>query len=171
MASWAADCVDRVRPIFDQACLGDDRVDGALAAARAFARGEVAVAEAIAGRGGDAGAAARAASTPAARAVAYGAEQAAAVAHMGAHGLIAAGYAAMARALADDGATAEHHRLAVEAETAAQRLMMTEAVHTALSSLPLLGENRAGPLMGGRAARGLVGLAIRLIQSELQSRS
>ena len=74
-------------------------------------------------------------------AAAYAAEQAAAVAHMGAHALGAAGYAAKASTLAagcdDDDVTRSEARRQVAA--------MTDAVARAISSLPAVGENRSGP--------------------------
>ena len=91
---------EQVLAIYETAVPDDPRVKDAIAQARAFARGDLDIGEAVRRRGGDAGAAARQAPTPAATAAAYAAEQAAAVAHMGAHALGAAGYAAKASALA-----------------------------------------------------------------------
>ncbi len=142
LAAWAADCAEHVLPLYEAAVPGDARVRGAIEQARSFAAGTVDVAEAVRRRGGDAGAAARNAPTPAAKAAASAAEQAAAVAHMGAHALGAAGYAAKASALEagcedDVVARSEAHRQVAE---------MTDAVADAISSLPALGENRSGPL-------------------------
>jgi len=142
VASWAADCAEHVLAIFEDAVPGDGRARAALDQTRSFAAGELDIAEAVRRRGGDAGAAAREAPTPAARAAAYAAEQAAAVAHMGAHALGAAGYAAKALALAggrdgDEMARSEARRQVAD---------MTDAVAHALSLLPALGENRSGPL-------------------------
>ncbi|MFV0258470.1 MAG: putative immunity protein [Acidimicrobiales bacterium] len=166
VAGWAAVCVGRVLPIYETAVPGDPRVRAAIEQARAFASGDLPVAVAIRRRGGGAGAAAREAPTPAATAAAYAAEQAAAIAHMGAHALIAAGYAVKASALAagpdaDDVARAEARR-----HVAA----MGDAVAEALALLPPLGENAAGPLGPGRATSLHVGDAIRTIQASLVSR-
>lgn len=167
VASWAADCAEHVLGIYENAVPGDARVRDAIEQTRAFASGELDVAEAVRRRGGQAGAAARDAPTPAATAAAYAAEQAAAVAHMGAHALGAAGYAAKASTLAaacdDDTVTRSEARRLVCA--------MSEAVIRALGSLPLLGENRSGPLGPGRLSQGHVGATIRAIQAELSGSS
>lgn len=167
VASWAADCAEGVLVIYEEAVPGDPRVRAAIDQARAFALGEIAVGDAVRRRGGEAGAAAREAPTPAATAAAYAAEQAAAVAHTGAHALGAAGYAAKASSLAagrgDDAVTASEARRQVAT--------MTDAVAGALSSLPALGEDRAGPLGPGRLSGGHVGDAIRAIQAQLRDRS
>lgn len=161
MGRWAAACAERVLPIFEADAPGDQRVREAIEQARRFADGELEVGEAIRSRGGQAGAAAREAPTPAARAAAYAAEQAAAVAHMGAHALGAAGYAAKAVSLAsgDDAAIAE-----VDQQVAA----MGEDVRRALATLPLLGTDRSGPLTTGRLSTGAIGDSIRRIQAHLQ---
>ena len=163
VASWAADCAEHALRIYDDDVPGDARVRDTIEQARAFARGELAVDVALRRRGGDAGAAARDAPTPAATAAAYAAEQAAAVAHMGAHALGAAGYAAKALTLAagcegDDVTSVEALR---------QVAAMSEAVALALSTLPLLGEDRSGPLGPGRLCSRHVGETIRVIQAQL----
>ena len=164
VAAWAADCAEDVLAIFEDAVPGDTRARAAIDRARAFAAGELEVAEAVRRRGGDAGGAAREAPTPAARAAAHSAEQAAAVAHMGAHALGAAGYAAKASALA----AASDDAAIVQEVARRQRARMTDAVARALSSLPALGENRSGPLGPGRLSGGHVGEAIRAIQAQLR---
>jgi hypothetical protein len=141
VAAWAADCAEHVLAIYEACAPADIRVRAAIDQARAFAAGDLPAAEAVRRRGGDAGAAARDAPTPASRAAAYAAEQAVAVAHMGAH-----------------------------AEARRQVAAMTDPVARALSSLPLLGENRSGPLGPGRLSGGHVGAAIRAIQAELALR-
>ena len=164
VASWAADCAEHVLVIYEDAVPDDTRVRAAIDLARSFAAGELDVGDAVRRRGGAAGAAAREAPTPGARAAAYAAEQAAAVAHMGAHALGAAGYAAKASTLAagcdDDALTGSEARRYVAA--------MTDAVVLALSSLPTLGENRSGPLGPGRLSGGHVGETIRAIQAQLK---
>lgn len=167
LAAWAADCAEHVLPIYETAAPGDTRVRAAIEQARSFASGALHVADAVRRRGGDAGAAARDAPTPAAKAAAYAAEQAAAVAHMGAHALGAAGYAAKASTLElssddDEVARSEAHRHVTD---------MTAAVADAISSLPALGENRSGPLGPGRLSIGHVGATIREIQRLLAERS
>lgn len=166
MASWAADCAEHVLAILEMAMPGDTRAREAIGQARAFASGDLKVTDAIQRRGGDAGASAREASTPAAKAAAYAAEQAAAVAHMGAHALGAAGYAAKASTLAadcgSDGVT--------QSEARRQIAAMSDAVATALALLPPLGENAAGPLGPGRLSGGHVGQTIRAIQADLFNR-
>lgn len=162
-ASWAADCAERVLAIFEDAAPCDGRVRAAIGQTRSFAAGELDVAEAITRRGGEAGAAARESPSPAARAAAYAAEQAAAVAHMGAHALGAAGYAVKALTLAAGGDGDDVAGSEVRRQVAA----MTDAVVDALSRLPALGENRSGPLGPGRLSRGHVGDAIRAIQAML----
>jgi hypothetical protein len=167
LASWAADCAEHVLAIFEEVVPGDARVRAAIEQTRAFAAGRLDVEDALRRRGGEAGAAAREAPTPAARAAAYAAEQAAAVAHMGAHALGAAGYAAKASTLAagcDDATVtrSEAHR---------QVAAMTDAVARALRPLPAVGENRSGPLGPGRLSGGHVGEAIRAVQALLEDRS
>ena len=139
----------------------------AIAQARSFASGDLDVAEALQRRGGDAGAAARDAPNPASRAAAYAAEQAAAVAHMGAHALGAAGYAGTASTL-QAGGTVDAVALS---EARRQVDEMSDAVGRALSSLPLLGEDSRGPLGPGRLCSGHIGETIREIQRLLMERS
>jgi hypothetical protein len=164
-AAWAADCAAHVLDVYERAVVDDGRVRGAIELARAFAGGELDVGVAVRRRGGDAGAAARDAPTPAATAAAYAAEQAAAVAHMGAHALGAAGYAAKASVLAAGG-----DESVLRSETRRQVAAMSDAVARAVASLPMLGEDRSGPLGPGRLEAGLVGDAIRAIQAELRRR-
>ncbi|WP_311380926.1 putative immunity protein [Arthrobacter sp. ISL-28] len=99
VASWAADCAERVVTLFEAEAPADGRPRDAIARARAFARGELSAAEEIRRRF-VAGRAAREVNSPAAVAAARSATQAAAVAHMGAHALGAAAYAAKAAGLA-----------------------------------------------------------------------
>ncbi|HKU12600.1 MAG TPA: hypothetical protein VJQ61_15395 [Sinomonas sp.] len=99
VATWAADCAERVVALFEAEAPEDDRPRDAIGRARAFARGELSAAEGIRRRF-VAGRAAREVQSPAAAAAARSAMQAAAVAHMGAHALGAAAYAAKAAGLA-----------------------------------------------------------------------
>lgn len=96
LAAWAANCAEHVRTIYESAVPGDARVRSAIGQTRSFAAGDLGAGDAVRRRGGDAGAAARDATTPAAKAVAQAAELPAAVAHMGSDALGAAGYAATA---------------------------------------------------------------------------
>lgn len=167
VASWAADCAEHVLLLYEAAVPGDARVRQAIEQARAFASGDLATGDAVRGRGGDAGAAARDAPTPASRAAAYSAQQAAAVAHMGAHALGAAGYAVKAAALAADRDLDDVVRAAARRQVEA----MDDVVGAVIAGLPALGTDRAGPLGPGRMCDGHVGEAIRVIQAELTSRS
>jgi hypothetical protein len=163
VAAWAAECAEHVLVIYEGVVPGDTRVRAAVEQARYFAAGELDVGDAVRHRGGEAGAAAREAPTPAARAAAYAAEQAAAVAHMGAHALGAAGYAAKASTLAagcdDDTVT--------RSEACRQMAAMTTPVARAHATLPELREDRSGPLGPGRLSSGHVGDTIRAIQARL----
>jgi len=165
VASWAAECAEAVLHLFELECPTDLRVRAAIQQARAFASGELAVGMAIRRRGGDAGAAAGSAPTAWAKAAASAAEQAAACAHMGAHALGAAGYAAVAIAMSAE----DHQRDGVLSEVCLRQVdSMTDDVARPLASLPVLGENRSGPLAAGRLSSGRVGQAIRILQAELR---
>lgn len=160
VAAWAADCAERVLPVFETDVLADDRVRDAIERARAFARGELTAAGQIKRRF-VAGRAARVAKQPAAAAAARSAAQAAGVAHMGAHALGAAAYAVKAVTLStpDGGAGSKEIRWQLG------RLSSEQA--EALQRLPLLGENPSGPLGGGLLVSGALGATIREIQSAL----
>lgn len=149
VAGWAADCAERVLPLFENEAPEDDRARDGIARARAFFRGELDTAGEIRRRF-VAGRAAQSATTPAGRAAAWSAGQAAGVAHMGAHALGAAAYAAKAAELA-----APQHGGA--AEIAWQMKHLSQAARTALASLPLLGEDSSGPLGSGLLASGALG--------------
>ena len=161
VASWAADCAERVLPLFETAVPGDQRPRDAIARARAFARGELTAAVEIRRRF-VAGRAARGVSDPAAVAAARAAAQAAGVAHMGAHALGAAAYAVKAVSLA----TPDRPE-AAENEIRWQLAQMTADVRAALLSLPPVGENRSGPLGPGLLASGQIGMIIRQLQAYL----
>ena len=161
VAAWAADCAERVLGLFEAAAPGDIRPRDAIARTRAFANGELDVAEEIRRRFAGGGAA-REVSTPAAAAAARAAGQAAAVAHMGAHALGAAAYAAKAVGLA-----AADRADAVSEEVHWQFTGMSREVRTALRQLPPVGEDRSGPLGPGLLASGLLGTIIRALQAGL----
>ena len=95
LALWAADCAERVLPLFEQKYPSDDRPRKAIEAARSWTRGEIRVGEARAAAVA-AHAAARAACESAARAAARSAGQAAGTPHMAAHARHAADYAVLA---------------------------------------------------------------------------
>ena len=160
VALWAADCAERVLPLFEAEAPSDGRPADAIARARAFGRGELDAAGQIRQRF-VAGRAASAVAGPAAIAAARSAAQASGVAHMGAHALGAAAYAAKAAGLAAD------HGGAVDAEISWQLGHMTEPVREALCRLPLLGEDPAGPLGAGLLASGVLGSIIRRLQAGL----
>jgi hypothetical protein len=161
VAAWAADCAERVLGLFEAEAPGDSRPRDAIARLRAFASGELGVAEEIRRRFIN-GAAARVVSAPAAVAAARAAGQAAAVPHMGAHALGAAAYAAKAAGLA-----ARDRPDAVSEEIRWQLDHMSAAVSAALRVLPPVGENAAGPLGPGLLASGLLGAIIRALQASL----
>ena len=161
VAAWAADCAGRILGLFEAEAPGDSRPRDAIARTRAFARGELAVAEEIRRRF-IAGGAAREVKSPAAAAAARAAGQTAAVAHMGAHALGAAAYAAKAAGLA-----ARDRPEAVSEEINWQLGRMSAAARAALRQLPPVGENSSGPLGPGLLAGGLLGTIIRDLQAGL----
>lgn len=161
VAAWAADCAARVLGLFESEAPGDTRPRDAIARTRAFARGELDVAEEIRRRFVGSGAA-REVRAPAAVAAARAAGQAAAVPHMGAHALGAAAYAAKAVSLA-----APDRPDAVSEEIGWQLAHMSAAARTALRQLPRVGENRSGPLGPGLLSSGLLGEVIRDLQTGL----
>ncbi|WP_166973594.1 putative immunity protein [Brevibacterium atlanticum] len=91
LARWAADCAEHVLQFFAAVCPEDDRPEQAIAAARAWAAGEMPMMTARAA-GGHAMGAARPLTGPA-RFAAYAAGQAACVGHVAEHDLGAAAYA------------------------------------------------------------------------------
>jgi hypothetical protein len=164
MAAWAADCAERVLGLFEAEAPGDSRPREAIARTRAFARGELVVAEAIRRRFENGGAA-REVSAPAAAAAARAAGQGTAIPHMGAHALGAAAYAAKAVGLA-----APDRPDAVSGEIRWQLDHMSATVRAALRQLPPVGENRSGPLGPGLLASGLLGTIIRDVRAGLTDR-
>jgi hypothetical protein len=160
VAVWAADCAERVLALFEAQAPRDGRPRDAIARLRAFARGELGVAEAR--RRLVAHAAARDVSAPAAVAAARAAAQAASIPHMGAHALGAAAYAAKAAALA-----APDRSEALDEEIRWQLGHLTAPVRAALRQLPPVGENSSGPLGPGLLASGLLGAIIGDLQAGL----
>ena len=161
VAGWAADCADRVLGLFEAEAPGDRRPRESIARTRAFARGELEVADEIRRRFVG-GAAARNLSDPTAAAAARAAGQAAAIAHMGAHAPGAAAYAAKAAGLA-----APDLPTAVAEEVRWQLGHLSAPATAALRQLPRVGEDSSGPLGPGLLASGLLGTIIRHLQAGL----
>lgn len=160
VAVWAADCAERVLPLFEGES-ADGRPRDAIARTRAFAAGDLGAADEIRRRF-VAGRAANSVTAPSAIAAARAAAQAAGVAHMGAHALGAAAYAAKATRLASPG---DPDRL--DNELRWQVASMTTGVRAVLRRLPLVGEDSAGPLGPGLLASGELAAYIAHIQSAL----
>ena len=124
LATWAADCAERVLPLFSEQYPGDDRPRRAIEAARAWANGEVSVGEARAAAF-EAHAAARDAADDAARAAARAAGQAAGTVHMADHATHAAAYAIKAVQAAGKGRV---DAAAVDRERARQQERLPEEI-------------------------------------------
>jgi len=161
LAPWAADCAERVLPLFEAEAPDDDRARDGIARARAFGRGELDTAEQIRRRF-VAGRAARSATSPAAVAAARAAGQASGVAHMGAHALGAAAYAAKAASLASPDPEAARRD-----EVSWQLSHLSDDARAALRRLPPLGEDPSGPLGSGLLASGALATTIRDLQAAL----
>jgi hypothetical protein len=148
LARWAADCAERVLPLFESVAPGDPRPRGAIEAARAFGRGQLRIGPARAAAAA-AHRAARAVVDPAARNAARAAGHASATAHMAAHARGAPAYASIAAGLAaTDPADAARRELTSAIEGA------DPDVRRALLRLP-------DPLKGG----GALGAAIRDLEA------
>jgi GrpB-like predicted nucleotidyltransferase (UPF0157 family) len=161
VAAWAADCAERVLPLFETEAPDDDRPRDAIARARAFSAGELDAAGEIRRRF-VANRASQVVTSPAAKAAAWSAGQAAGVAHMGAHALGAAAYAAKAAELDHPGAGAT--------EIVWQLEHASGPVRSALRLLPALGTDPSGPLGSGLLASGVLGANIRTLQEGLHRR-
>ncbi|WP_333619090.1 putative immunity protein [Dietzia sp.] len=98
LALWAADCAERVVPLFEEACPEDRRPRDAISAARAWAEDGMRMMDARAAGGHAMGAARPLTGAP--RFAAYAAGQAACVGHVAEHDLGAAAYAIKAVAAA-----------------------------------------------------------------------
>ncbi|TPW78097.1 putative immunity protein [Schumannella soli] len=168
LAFWAADCVERVLPLFEAAAPHESRPRDGLARVRAYGRGELDTAGEIRRRF-EAGRAAGVVSAPAAVAAARAVGQATGIAHMGAHALGAAAYAVRAARLGADSETDDPQR-AADAEIAWQLADLTVEARDALRRLPALGADPAGPLGSGLLARGDLGDTIRALQAGIASR-
>lgn len=165
VARWALACAERVLPLFDADEEAKKDIREAVARTRAYAAGESSAADEIRKRL-VAGKAANAATTSAGAAAARAVAQAAAVAHMGAHALGAAAYAARAVSLAHKDRPEKVHD-----EVRWQVAQLTEHERAALRLLPPLGTDSSGPLGVGLLTRGVLGAAIREIQAQLSSTS
>jgi hypothetical protein len=160
-AAWAADCAERVLPLFEAEAPDDGCPRALIARTRAFARGELNTAQEIRRRfvGGVGAGDVKA---PTAVAAARAAGQAVAVCHMGAHALGAAAYAANAAGLADP-----DRPEAVKEEIRWQLEHMSAELRAALRALPPIGQNSSGPLGPGLLASGQLGTIIRDLQTGL----
>jgi hypothetical protein len=158
LAAWAADCAERVLPLFGAVAPDDTRPRDGIARTRAFSRGEVDAADMIRRRF-ETGRAAAPVRDPAARAAAFAAGQASGVAHMGAHALGAAAYAVRAAGHARPGADDD--------EVAWQLAHLEPPARDALRRLPRLGTDASGPLGSGLLATGTLAVTIRAIQSSV----
>lgn len=162
MALWAADCAEHVLPLFQAEAPSDGRPEDAIARARAFADGELSAAGEIRRRF-VAGRAASVVSSRAAKAAARSAAQAAGVAHMGAHALGAAAYAAMAA-----GEASLDQAAGIDQELRWQLQVMSPQARQALRRIPPVGEDSAGPLVaGGLLASGVLGAVIARLQEAI----
>lgn len=161
VARWAVDCAERVLPLFHATAPDEEQVRDALVRARAYSNGESSAAEEI-GKRLIAAKAAGAATNPAGAAAARAVGQAAAVAHMGAHALGAAAYAAKAVSLANPTRPEK-----VQEEIDWQVAQLTEEERSVLRLLPPLGADSSGPLGPGLLSRGILGSVIREIQTKI----
>jgi len=159
VAAWAADCAERVLGIFEAEAPDDDRPRALIARTRAFARGELQIAEGIRRRFAG-GVGTGDVKSPAAAAAARAAGQAVAVCHMGAHALGTAAYAARAAGLAEP-----ERPGVVDDEIRWQLDHMSAEVRAALRALPPVGEDSSGPLGPGLLASG----QLRTIIADLQA--
>ena len=161
VASWAADCAERVLGIFESEVPNDPRPRNLIERTRAFATGNADTANEIRNRF-KGGVGVNDVNSDSAMAAARSAGQAHAVSHMGAHGLGAAAYAVRAVSMAN-----HNDPQTVENEISWQIEHMSDEVRSALQTLPMVGENSSGPLGPGLLSRGEMGTIIRKIQENL----
>ncbi|WP_309127918.1 putative immunity protein [Microbacterium sp.] len=164
LARWAASCAEHVLSLFEADAAASEAIADAIARTRAYSAGESTAGEEISRRLIPVKAA-NAATTAAGAAAARSVAQAAAVAHMGAHALGAAAYAAKAVSLAHP-----DRPDAVEAEIRWQLDQLSEPERSALRLLPPLGADSSGPLGEGLLSRGVLASTIRAIQAEIIAR-
>ncbi|MEO5690834.1 MAG: putative immunity protein [Candidatus Saccharimonadales bacterium] len=158
VASWAADCVERVIKLFEAEAPNDNRPRALVARTRSFARGELDTAEEIRRRFSG-GVSASELKSPVAKAVARACGQAVAVSHLGAHGLSAAACAVNAVRLAypDEPDAADN-------EVRWQLEHMSAEVRKALQSIPPVDEITSGVLGPGLNTSGHLGKIVRALQ-------
>jgi hypothetical protein len=161
VARWAVACAERVLPLFDADEAAVEEIRDAVARARAYSAGESSAAEEITKRL-VAVKAAKASASPAGAAAARAVGQAAAVAHMGAHALGAAAYAAKAVSLANP-----DRPEAAQEEVRWQLEHLTGPERAVLRLLPPLGTDSSGPLGAGLLSRGILGSVIRDLQAQI----
>lgn len=149
--------------LFDADAAAEEQIRDAVARTRAYSAGESSAAAEISKRL-VAVKAADAATTPAGAAAARAVAQAAAVAHMGAHALGAAAYAAKAVSLAN-----QDQPEAIHEEIRWQLAHLSERERSALQLLPPLGADSSGPLGPGLLSRGILGTSIREIQAQISA--
>ncbi|MCQ1949376.1 hypothetical protein NNX28_05455 [Arthrobacter sp. zg-Y859] len=161
IARWAAACAERVLPLYEADETAEETARDALARTRAYSAGSGTAGEEISKRL-IVVKIANAATTPAGAAAARAVAQAAAVAHMGAHALGAAAYAAKAVSLSN-----VDQPEAVRREIRWQLANLSDGEREVLRLLPPVGTDSAGPLGEGLLFRGILGTAIREIQAEI----
>ncbi|ROR54428.1 hypothetical protein EDD41_1635 [Luteococcus japonicus] len=159
LALWAADCASRVVLLVDGDAECVETITDAVERARAFGNGESTAAAEIKLRMRAVKAAGKA-DSPAGAAAARSVAQAAAVAHMGAHALGAAAYAAKAVSLSG-GADS------VDDEIVWQISHLSSDQRRALKQLPAVGCDEPGPLGPGLLSRGFLGDVVRRIQASI----
>lgn len=159
LALWAADCASRVVLLVDGDAECVETITDAVERARAFGNGESTAAAEIKLRMRAVKAAGKA-DSPAGAAAARSVAQAAAVAHMGAHALGAAAYAAKAVSLS-------RGVDAVDDEIRWQVARLTPEQRRALALLPEVGCSEPGPLGPGLLSRGFLGGVVRRIQTSI----
>lgn len=152
-------------PLFEAKAPEDNQIRDRIARARACGRNKL-DADGEIKRWLVLGHAAQSVKSPLVAAAARAVGLASAVAHMVAHVLGAATYAAKTASLAAvDQKTAPHD------EACWQIDQFTPDLRAALARLPMLGENSSGPLGSGHLASGVLAEAIREIPPELSCRS
>lgn len=161
VARWALACAERVLPLFDADAAAQDEIRDAVVRTRAYSAGASNAADEISKRL-VAVKAANTATTSAGAAAARAVAQAAAVAHMGAHALGAAAYAAKAVSLAN-----REQPERVQEEIRWQVAHLREHERAALQLLPRLGTDSSGPIGVGLLSRGILGTTIREIQTRI----
>ena len=150
-------------PLFDADAAAEEQIRDAVSRTRAYSAGEGNAADEISKRL-VAVKAGNAATTPAGAAAAKAVAQAAAVAHMGAHALGAAAYAAKAVSLAH-----KDQPEVVHEEIRWQLAHLSERERSTLRLLPPLGTDSSGPLGPGLLSRGILGTSIREVQAQISA--